>query len=270
MNASQVQVVVKLGGGAITAKDAKTPTPKTDVIGRLAREVASTGLSAVIVHGGGSFGHPLAEKYHIAEGFHSSKQLRGLTETHRSMVALNNIVTDGFFNAKSHASPVSSSSSFVTDKGRISSAFIEPIVLALKLGCIPILFGDVVFDRTLGFTILSGDQIASYLAQELGARRLVFALENKGVFTKDPRKKGAKLIKKLNLSQLVGLAGKVESGTKGSDVTGGMQQKLYESIPAVKAGITVCFAGVSQAGNIRSAIKGTAFRGTLIEGSRKS
>jgi isopentenyl phosphate kinase len=270
LNTSQVQVIVKLGGGAITEKEAKRPTPKTNVIERLAKEVASTGLSTIIVHGGGSFGHPLAEKYQIAEGFHAHRQLQGITETHRSMVALNNIVMDAIHEAKSDASTISPSSCFVTDAGRIKSAFIEPIVTALKLGCTPILFGDVVFDRTLGFTILSGDQIATYLAQELGARRLVFALESEGVFTKDPRKKGARLIEKLSLNQLVRLVGKVESGTKGSDVTGGMRKKLYESIPAVKAGINVCFAGVSQAGNLRSAIKGTAFTGTLIKGSRKS
>ncbi len=270
MNASQVHAVVKLGGGAITEKDAKGPTPRRDVIERLAREVTSTGPSTVIVHGGGSFGHPLAEKYHLVEGFHSPKQVQGVTETHRSMMALNKIVTDAFFEAKSHALPVQPSSFFVTVNGRIRSAFLEPIVSAVKLGCTPILFGDVVFDRTLGFTILSGDQIASYLAQELGARRLVFALDREGVYTKDPRKEGARLIEKLNLSQLVRLAGKVESEAEGRDVTGGMQKKLYEAIPAAKAGITVCFAGVSQAGNIRSAIKGNAFKGTLIEGSRKS
>lgn len=270
MKASEVHVVAKLGGGAITEKDAQKPSPKQDVIDRLAKEVVSAGVSTLIVHGGGSFGHPLAERYDIGEGFHSSEQLQGVSETHRSMIALNNVVTDAFIAAKSHALPIQPSSCFITDNGRVRSAFLEPIVSALKLGCTPILFGDVVFDRRLGFTILSGDQIASYLAQELRARRLVFALERDGVYTRDPRKKGARLIEKLNQSQLLRLVHKVESGTKGSDVTGGMQKKLYESIPAVKAGITVCFAGVSQAGNIRSAIKGISFKGTLIEGSRKS
>ncbi len=270
MNDRQVHAVVKLGGGAITEKDAKRPTPKRDVIERLAEEVSSTGLSSVIVHGGGSYGHPPAEKYHLIDGFHSTNQVQGVVETHRSMMELNAIVTDAFFDAKFHVFPITPSSCFITDNGRVNSAFLEPIISAIKLGCTPILFGDVVFDRTLGFTILSGDQIASYLAQELGARRLVFAMDRDGIYTKDPRKEGARLIEKLSLRQLVRLAGKVEAVTKGSDVTGGMQKKLYESIPAVKKGINVYFGGVSRAGNIRSAIKGNAFRGTRIEGSRKS
>ncbi len=270
MKTSQVQVVVKLGGGAITEKAGKTPTPKRDVIERLAQEISSTRLPMVLVHGGGSFGHPLAEKYHLVEGFRSPEQVRGVVETHRSMMLLNKIVTDAFSKAGCLALAASTSSCFVTDKGRISSGFVEPILSSVRLGCTPVLYGDVVFDRMLGFTILSGDQIAAYLAQDLGARRLIFALEYDGVYTKDPLQKGAKLIKKLDTDTLVRLAGKASSKTKGSDVTGGIQKKLFESISAVKAGITVCFAGVSQAGNIRSAIKGNSFRGTIIEGSRRS
>ncbi len=269
MNTSQVHAVVKLGGGAITDKTADIPTPKPLVIERLAREVVSAGFSTVIVHGGGSFGHPLARKYHIAEGFSSQKQVVGVTETHRSMMALNSIVTDAFLDAKCPALPIQPSSCFITENSRIGTAFLEPILSAVKLGCTPILYGDVVFDRKLGFTILSGDQIASFLAQELGARRLVFAMEPDGVYTKDPQRRGAKLIEKLTLGQLVRLAGKAGE-TKGSDVTGGMQKKLRESISAARAGVTVCFAGVKPAGNIRSAIKGNAFKGTIIEGSHES
>lgn len=270
MKTSQVQAVVKLGGGAITEKAGKTPTPKRGVIERLAQEVSSIHLSMVLIHGGGSFGHPLAEKYRLVEGFQSPGQVRGVTETHRSMTLLNKIVTDALWDAGCLAFAVSTSSCFVTNKGRIVSAFLEPIVSAIKLGCTPVLYGDVVFDRSLGFTILSGDQISAYLARNLGASRLIFALEFDGVYTKAPLRKGARLIKKLDIDQLVQLAGKASSKTKGSDVTGGMRKKLFESIPVVKAGITVCFAGVSQTGNIRSAIKGNSFRGTLIEGSRRT
>lgn len=270
MKTSQLQAVVKLGGGAITVKGAKAPTPRIGLIERLAIEIASTRLPMVIVHGGGSFGHPLAEKYDLMKGFQSPEQVRGVAETHRSMMVLNKIVTDELSNAGCFALAFSTSTSFVTHNGRITSVFLEPIISAIKIGCTPVLYGDVVFDRRLGFTILSGDQISAHLALELGAKRLIFALEVDGVYTKDPLQKGAKLIKKLDTDQLVRLAGKASDKTKGSDVTGGMRKKLFESISAAKAGITVCFAGVSPAGNIRSAIKGNSFRGTLIEGSRRT
>ena len=270
MKTNLVQAVVKLGGGAITVKGAKTPTPKRDVIERVAQEICSARLPLVLIHGGGSFGHPLAERYNLVGGFVSPHQLHGVTETHRSMKLLNKLVTDAFLDAGCLAFSISTSTCFVTENGRIASSFLEPIASALRLGCTPVLYGDVVFDRKLGFTILSGDQIAAFLARDLRARRLIFALEFEGVFNKDPLRKGAKLVKKLSANQLVRLADKASAKTKGTDVTGGMRNKLLESIPVVKAGITVCFAGVAPAGNIRSAIKGNSFRGTLIEGSRRT
>ncbi len=270
VKASPIRAVVKLGGSAISEKGRKRATPKKDVMERLAQEIFSTRLPCVIVHGGGSYGHPLAKRYHLVEGYKSPKQLEGVAETHQSMVALNSIVTDALIKVGCPALAVSPSSCFTTDNSRIDSAFLEPITSALQLGCTPVLYGDMAFDKRLGFTILSGDQIASYLARKLKAKRLVFALELDGVYTKDPSLKGARLIQRLSLNKLVRLAARASSETNGNDVTGGMRQKLLESIPAVREGITVCFAGVSREGNIRSAIKGNDFKGTLVEGSRGS
>ncbi len=265
-----VQAVVKLGGSAISEKRRDKAKPNDKALCQLAEEVVSAQVPCVIVHGGGSYGHPLAKKYQIAKGFKSGDQLRGVAETHRSMMALNAVVIDAFLKSGSNPLAISPSSCFTTDNRRISSSFIEPIVSALRLDLTPILYGDIVFDKRLGFTILSGDQIASHLARELKVKRLVFALEVGGVYTKDPSQRAAKLIKKLSLKELEMRAGKASTRTKGSDVTGGMRTKLQEAVPAVRAGITVCFAGTSPEGNIRSAIKGSSFRGTLIEGSRKS
>ena len=39
----------------------------------------------------------------------------------------------------------------------------------MKMGFTPVLYGDAVLDEKLGFTVLSGDQIVSYLAIELNA-----------------------------------------------------------------------------------------------------
>lgn len=270
MRDSQVQAVVKLGGSAISEKRRKKATPKNDVLRRLAQEIASAHFTGVVVHGGGSYGHPLAKEFHLAEGFGSPEQIRGVIETHRSMLDLNRIVMSALSEAGCLAFPFSPSSCFVTHNGRIRSAFMEPIISAIKLGCMPVLYGDVVFDSKLGFTILSGDQIASHLAQELSARRLIFALELDGVYTKDPNLQGARLIEKLNPNRLLELARRTSIKTSGIDVTGGMRKKLLESVPAVKAGINVCFAGISQPGNIRSAIKGNAFKGTFVQGSRES
>ena len=79
--------ILKLGGSVITHKD-KFFSPNHDNIVRLAKEVAiSKQKSLIIVHGGGSFGHPVAKKYAISEGLKNSNQLIGFSETHQAMIA---------------------------------------------------------------------------------------------------------------------------------------------------------------------------------------
>ena len=69
--------VLKLGGSVITDKE-KPLTPNLEAIERLATEISRAKVSSLIlVHGGGSFGHPVAERHSIAGGFVDSSQILG-------------------------------------------------------------------------------------------------------------------------------------------------------------------------------------------------
>ena len=69
--------VLKLGGSVITVKD-KAMTADHDRIRRLSEEIkAAWPLPLVLVHGGGSFGHPVAKKYRLTEGYKSERQVDG-------------------------------------------------------------------------------------------------------------------------------------------------------------------------------------------------
>ena len=62
-------IILKIGGSAITDK-AEEAQPKTDIINRLAEEIKRADLdNLIVVHGGGSFGHPTAAKYGIKDGY---------------------------------------------------------------------------------------------------------------------------------------------------------------------------------------------------------
>ena len=62
-------IILKLGGSAITDKTAEA-TPKTEIINRVAEEIKRADLdNLIVVHGGGSFGHPAAERYGLKDGF---------------------------------------------------------------------------------------------------------------------------------------------------------------------------------------------------------
>ncbi|OYT50726.1 hypothetical protein B6U66_05110 [Candidatus Bathyarchaeota archaeon ex4484_135] len=255
-------VVLKLGGSAITVKE-EPFKPDLRAIKRLAGEIASSGVrDLIVVHGGGSFGHPLADKYGIHEGFKHEGQLRGLAETHMAMEELNRLVVEAMIDEDLPAVPIPPISCFITKSGRIHRAFLEPVRALMGLKSIPVLYGDVAVDEEKGFCILSGDQIVAYLALELGASRVVLGLQVDGVFTKDPlRHPDAKLVEVLRTSEL----DKVEAGGSSAvDVTGGMRAKLAEMAPVAEAGIPVFLTNAKKPGNVLKALRGEKTRGTLL------
>ncbi|MFQ6130038.1 MAG: kinase, partial [Candidatus Hadarchaeaceae archaeon] len=67
-------LIVKFGGSVITDKRRRFAV-KQATLRRLARELAAAKGPLVLVHGGGSFGHPMASKYKIAEGYRNNRQL---------------------------------------------------------------------------------------------------------------------------------------------------------------------------------------------------
>ena len=66
-------IVLKLGGSVITDKNGELAA-RTEVINRLAEEIAlARKESLIIIHGGGSFGHPTANKHAIKEGLKAGR-----------------------------------------------------------------------------------------------------------------------------------------------------------------------------------------------------
>jgi len=255
--------VLKLGGSVITVKE-KPMTADVGNIRRLAEEIAAAGPGRlVVVHGGGSFGHPVAKRHGIAEGFTSRGQALGFSKTHRAMVALNSLVVDALVDLAVPAVSVTPSSFVVTDGGRIGAADFDVVRRLVDGGITPVLYGDAVLDRSRGFSILSGDQLAARLAVELGASRLVFAVDVDGVYTSNPKlSPDAQLIERLPLGRLREL---VEvGGALTTDVTGGMLGKVSEAAAAVEAGVEVLIVNASRPGVILKALRGEPVTGTVL------
>lgn len=256
--------LLKLGGSVITLKD-KPLTPNTTAIKRLADEISeSRCLPLIIVHGGGSFGHPIAAKYGIVDGFKSREQIIGFSETHNSMIALNMLIVEALINRNIPAFSVSPSSFIVTRRGRICRIYRDVLDQALKLDLIPVLYGDAVFDYDMGFTILSGDQLVSELAIEFDAKKVIVGVDVDGLYTEDPKiNPNAQLITDINVSRLKEVLIKIE-GSKTIDVTGGMMGKISELINCVMKGIDVLIVNALKPGNIYGALKGEKVVGTKI------
>ncbi len=260
-------IILKLGGSVITDKK-KALTPKIAAIEMLAEEISKAHVSSlVLVHGGGSFGHPLAKRYALKDGFREGddSQALGFCETHQAMITLNKLIVDSLIRHNIPAVAVSPSSCVVTKSGRISIMMKEPLRQLLKNGFIPVLFGDAVLDSDLGFTILSGDQLVVYLAVSLNARRIIMGIDEDGLFTDDPKaNSSASLISHITIEELRGKLARIGE-SKATDVTGGMLGKIRELMPAVERGVPSFIVNATKPNNVYSALKSGKTEGTLIE-----
>ena len=257
--------VLKLGGSAITRKE-RPLTPKLQAIKRLANEISQANVSPlVLVHGGGSFGHPVAEQYGIREGYKDSSQIMGFSRTHQAMTKLNNLIVDSLINHNIPAVEVQPSSCVVTKSGRIQSMETRPLKKMLEMGFVPVLYGDAVLDSETGFAILSGDQLVSSLAIRLDADRVIIGVDVNGLYTADPKiDPSARLIQHVTLEELKSLQHKIE-GAKVTDVTGGMLGKMLELTPAIEHGVQTMIVNATKPKRVYKALKGERVVGTIIE-----
>jgi len=258
-------VVLKIGGSVITDKNGELAA-RTEVINRLAEEVAKANAkNLIIVHGGGSFGHPTAQKYGIKDGLKDDAQKVGFAETHHVMTVLNGLVMDALVWHNIPAVSVTPSSCITTENGRIKLFDDAISKLLLKMGFTPVLYGDATLDTQLGFTVLSGDQIVAHLARKFGACKIVIGVDVDGLCDADPKTvKNAKVYPHLTLRELKEFQGKLGKSTA-ADVTGGMLGKVTELIPAIEQGIPVTIVNAAKPNRVYRALIGEKVEGTIIE-----
>jgi isopentenyl phosphate kinase len=257
--------ILKIGGSVITDKNGELAA-RTEAINRLAEEIQKASLkNLIIVHGGGSYGHPAAQKYGIKEGLKEDAQKVGFAETHHVMTILNGLVMDALVWHNIPALSVTPSSCVITENGRIK--FFEATILKmlLKMGFAPVLYGDATLDEKTGFTVLSGDQIVSHLARKFDASKIVIGVDTDGLYDADPKvEKNAKLYAHLTLSELKKIREKL-GGSTAADVTGGMLGKITELVPAIEQGIPVTIVNAAKPNRVYKALIGEAVEGTVIE-----
>jgi isopentenyl phosphate kinase len=257
--------ILKIGGSVITDKDEELAA-RTAVIDRLAEEIQEAGVqNLIVVHGGGSFGHPLAQKYAIKGGFKDENQKIGFSETHHVMTVLNGLFMDSLVWHNIPAVSIPPSSCVMTENGRIKDFEDAPLRALLRMGFLPVLYGDAVIDTKLGFTILSGDQLVVALATKFDAKRIVIGVDVDGLYESDPKaNKAARMLTHLTLGELRRLQRGLGKPTT-RDVTGGMQGKVCELLLAVEHGIPVTILNGTEPNLVCKALKGENVKSTVIE-----
>lgn len=259
-------VLVKLGGSLLTDKEG-VRADRPEVIRRLAGELTRAATrrpgGLLLGHGSGSFGHVAAAKSGIAGGLRSPDQLPGIAATQQEAAELHRRVVAALAEAGAHPFSLAPSSFLVTAGGRPAGLFLEPLVLALERGLLPVVYGDVTLDREQGVAICSTETVLASLARELPdrgfqVRRLLWLGETAGIYGP-----GGRTLPRITPAT-AGEARAALAAARGTDVTGGMAHRLETALDLAAQGLPSLLLDGREPGLLERALEGEEVPGTLV------
>jgi isopentenyl phosphate kinase len=137
-----------------------------------------------------------------------------------------------------------------------------PLEQAVQNQLLPVVHGDVVFDMEMGGTILSTEEVFTYLASRLQPQKILLAGQDPGVWADYPQ--CTEIIPEITPKNLLTLDLSLwDSET--TDVTGGMASKVQEMVTLVERmpEVEVWIFSGQEKDNLTRALLGH-YQGTLI------
>ncbi len=258
--------LIKIGGSLITDKT-KPFTVRKKALALIAQEVqraAQSGKLIVLGHGAGSFGHIPATKYQTHKGLLNEKSYEGIAQVASAARQLNSIVMDALLEAGVLAVSVSPLSMMVAKNHELHSIYTDPIEELLKLGMLPVVYGDQMLDSAAGCTIFSTEKVLGYLGLALKNKgyvidRIIHCGQTEGVY--DAEGTVIPLITSDNFAVFKEAVG----GSNGTDVTGGMLHKVEETMALARQGIPGLIIDGIEKGSLSRVMNGEEVVGTKIE-----
>ncbi len=279
-------VLLKLGGSLITDKD-KPYTPRLEKLTELALEIktvldSTPGLLLILGHGSGSFGHVAAKKYGtrdgtplrlppnslnlggVSQGDEGGREYwKGFAEVRFQAAELNRFVMDALITSGVSAISFPPSSSMISNNRKVIHHNSLAIRRALEARLLPVVYGDVAFDESLGGTILSTEDVFGFLVEQFSPSRILLAGIEAGVWEDFPGR--TRLVKQIQLSGYEKMRAGIGSSAS-TDVTGGMKAKVEEMFQLIQKneGLTVQIFSAEENGFLTRALQGENV-GTLLK-----
>jgi len=223
--------LIKLGGSLITDKR-KPGSFHRQLMQQTAQEIAQARKLQpewgwLIGHGSGSFGHVAAQKYGTIHGVETPEQWQGFAEVGAIARQLNNLVVEILLEVGLPIFCLQPSASAYCEHGQLLHLETAPTIAALEHKLVPVVYGDVAIDGKLGGTIISTEKILAYLAKQLQPQRIFLLSEVAGIYDRT-----GKTIEKITPATFEAIAPEI-GGSDGTDVTGGMADKVAQMIQLV-------------------------------------
>ena len=243
-------VVVKLGGSLITDKD-RPLTLNYEGMRSSAKAIALAmrhrrNQSLMIIHGGGSFGHYYASKYHLSMDKKKVSAI-GPSKIAASMIWLHSALISELIKEGVSCKTVFTSELVSPDGDRVTRQGADTLWALFKSGFVPVTFGNISI-TTRGSSIISGDQIALSVAKKVGIKRMIFAMDVDGIYP-DSKLKGDIL---RELTRPRGTSSK----HRRYDVTGGIDAKIEAGFRIARNGSKVFYVNGLKQERLRRLIEG--------------
>lgn len=252
-------ILIKIGGSVITDKKTAYSADLT-AIKKIAKALKKLDCKFIVGHGSGSFGHTSAEKYGGKKGY---KSKWGIAKVCRDAMEINRIFMDIFIEEKLPVISLRPMSFMLTKDGKLAENFFQVIETVLNQGLIPVIYGDVIWDKRWKSCIYSGEstlnEIAIYLLKKGYEINKIVQLGNtNGVY--NGKKKTIPLINSNNWCKIKKYVHKL----KDPDVTGGMDHKVDIALKMADSGIKTWLINGKNVEDIKNAINEKSIRGTKI------
>lgn len=216
--------VLKLGGSVLTDKSGYMKSDDRNILNLSAMlgRIWKSGIRDIIlIHGAGSFGHPLVVKYKLNEGVKTPEQMLGAAITHSACSRLSEMVVSGLNSYGVPAVSLPPSLLGKMENKRLVKFNRKPVDDLLALGYLPVLYGDMLPDTKLGCAPCSGDQLVSWFGKD--ADKVILGTNVDGVLA------DGKLIPQISKKNFSSISKHFkDKDAKHADVTGGMEGKIKE------------------------------------------
>lgn len=262
----EIDLLIKIGGSclsnklllhkALKSKSSELINAALDIdsgtINSIASELGTLYPSKrkmIILTGVGSPGHYTVLKHALHKGDDGSdEQHLGLLEAQIAVNRLRQSILEAFLRHKIPAVQFYASSMYQSDNMRITKSYTENMEKFLTQGLVPVISGDMVPDSTMGYSVLSGDQILTDLADKFKPNQIVYGSDVDGIYDSDPKiNPTAQLIPKISQGEIVNIIEHIN----GEDASGQMKGKLLEIKSLLEKGYEEVFVlNLTKKGNL--------------------
>ena len=261
-------LVIKLGGSVVTDKKRSCKADRSS-IHRIAIELAKRKEHLIILNGAGSFGHISVRRHGLDHGFRAQNR-KAFAKTKLQLLRLQEIIGSILCEHGIPVVPLNASSFMLARSGDLTRVDLTPIRALLRLRLVPLFGGDLIPDIEQGWSVISADQMASWIAPRVKASMVIYGTDVDGLYESDPAlSKEARLIQLLPYNQIATVA-TVAKGSRMPDVTHGMRGKLLEAQNAARRGVPVIVMNLKRPKDLHLILGGRLGRWTTILPRRKS